>query len=232
MPLGTPSPAWKPGLRHRLCSASSQGSVEPPWIQVSRDPLPWVWGSCAEPRAELWPGLGSRHSGRRGGWRQSAWTQASRAEAALLASGRLFPSCQPDARPPARSASGGGRREHRPAAAPGSPGLTLAAPMAASGPQYHLLSEGTADRLWEASGQCLRDSGGAVGQGVPLGLSQTPGLHSQVGSAEGLGLGSTPGACLLPTFPGSSCLGCPRPRSLRKPRTSLHPQCLQGGSLE
>lgn len=117
---------------------------------------------------------------------------------------------------------------------PWSPGLTWAAPVAASGPQYHLLSGGTADRLWEASGQCL-----AVGQGTPLGLSQTPGLHFQVGSAEGLGSGSSPGACLLPTFLGSSCLGCPFPQKPsqapdvpappvstgREPGVRLQPRC-------
>ena len=90
--------------------------------RCSTGPLP---GERSAGSGGGWPRLGSRHGGRRGGWRQSAWTQASRGEAALLASRRLFPSCQPDARPPASSASGGGRREHKPAAAPGSPGLTL-----------------------------------------------------------------------------------------------------------
>ncbi|CAI9165802.1 unnamed protein product [Rangifer tarandus platyrhynchus] len=59
VPLGTFSAAGRPGLRHRLCSASSRGSVEPPWAQAPQGLLPWAWGSHR---------LGSLHGGREGGW--------------------------------------------------------------------------------------------------------------------------------------------------------------------
>lgn len=102
VPLGKFSAAGRPGLRHHLCSASSRGSVEPPWAQAPRGLLPWAWGSHH---------LGSPHGGREGGWwGQSAGTRTSRGEAALLGSGWLCLSCWPDAWPPTRSAGGGRRR--------------------------------------------------------------------------------------------------------------------------
>lgn len=76
--LGYLQPRWRPELRHRLCSASSRGGVEPPWAQVPRGPLRWaealaVWGA-------------SMVGGTVAGGGQSAGTQTSRREAAFLAS--------------------------------------------------------------------------------------------------------------------------------------------------
>lgn len=100
--LGHLQPRWEARAETPLVFCQLQGQHGAPLGSGSPGSTASGWGFCC---------LGILQGGRNGGWRgPAAGTWTGRGEAALLASRWLCLSCWPDARPPARSASGGGRR--------------------------------------------------------------------------------------------------------------------------
>lgn len=221
--LGTLGPARGLGLKRRLCSASSKGSVEPPWAQVSPNSLPW------ERRSELRTRLGTlcsahpavceadpksgRHTSRREG----------RHRAALPVPPAPNEASGPRGRPVEEGGGGGVKLLLSPACpAPFSPVSTgcLRAPP-------RPLARRALGNAREKLRSCCQP-GGAMGQGCcwNAGLSPSPAqalgpadsqavppgaLRKTLGRPEGLRLSRTHGP--LPSFPHEhpSYQACHRP---------------------